>query len=363
MTALVQGSDLILSGDVGNFGDEADCFTLADVRAGLTKIGAARKATVRLNSGGGVASEGVAIASLFSAHRGGVEVVVEGVAASAASVAACGAGRVVMSLGSLWMIHEASGLTVGTAEDHAVSIAGLEAVNAGMASIYARKTGKTAQAMAALMAAETWLGADDTVAAGFADAVLGQGAKEPAAFDYQARYKHPPVALIDRRLWAKTHPGRRLPPPPEAARLPVLPPAIPDLDDPLDPVEVAELCCAAEQPEMISAMIRDRVTLATARTRLDVLGQIRPMLALSQGRPGITDDLKAKLLSGRFSVAQARDAVLTAMAEADEALGHIDHMRRTGNGSGGANSREMMRASMEKTIRAQGMEPVKKPKR
>ena len=186
MTRIVQGSTLILTGDVGDLDDGEDHFTLDDARSGLAQIGRQR-ATVRLNSGGGDASVGIAVASLFSAHPGGVEVIVEGVAASAASAAACGGARVVMALGAVWMLDEARAVTLGTAEDHEAAVAGLDAINSSLASVYAHKTGGTPQAMAALMAAETWMTADDAVVAGFADAVLGQGAVEPAAFAYSAR--------------------------------------------------------------------------------------------------------------------------------------------------------------------------------
>ena len=265
--------------------------------------------TVRINSGGGSAAEGVAIANSFSGHGGGVEVVVEGVAASAASVAACGAERITMALGSTWMLHEASLLTIGTADDHASSIAALGTVNEGMAAIYSRKSGVPVEAIRAMMAAETWMTADDAVDAGFADAIVGQDEpRKPARFAYTARYKHPPAALIGR--------GRAL----SAA------------DGPLAPLAVAEMCMAAGQPELTAALIAENVTLPQARGRLDVMATIRPMVAMLHGRSGITAEMETEALSGRLTVAQVRERMLDALADADAEI-VVDNRRSTGDGA------------------------------
>jgi ATP-dependent Clp protease protease subunit len=70
---------------------------------------------VRLNSPGGEATEGVAIANLLRAHKATVRATVYGLAASAASVIAVAADTVSMAPGSMLMIHEASDIAFGDA--------------------------------------------------------------------------------------------------------------------------------------------------------------------------------------------------------------------------------------------------------
>ena len=119
---------------------------------------------------------------------------------------------------------------------------------------------------------------------------------------------------------------------------------------------IAELCAAAEAPTMAATLIREGVTVAEARTRLDVVGQIKSMVDLVKGRPGITASLTTQALAGRLTLAQVRATMIGAMAAADEAI-HIDAFKLTGDGqtNGAAASKRSMVALVEKS----GMKPVK----
>lgn len=351
MSYIRNGAEVVLIGDVGEladplgFGEGQPFFTAADVRKALGEVGAQRRATVRLNSGGGSATEGAAVASAFASHPGKVTVIVEGVAASAASMAACGADRVEMALGAVWMLHEGSALTFGTAEEHETTIAGLEAVNAAMADLYARKSGVPVEAVRDMMARETWMTPDEACDAGFADGIVGETEpRKPARFPYAARYRRPPAVLLDRLPKAKAPPRRPEPPP------------IAD-DEPLDPAELAELCAAAEQPQLAAELIRAKATLPQARARLDVMATIRPMLALARNLGPLSPALKIEALSGRLTVAQVRELIFEEAAAASDA---IDICNKKLTGAGVPDARAMGRASMEKIIRARGEEPVKR---
>ena len=195
MSAPIINKQIVLSGDVGNFGDGLDHFTAVEVIAALDKMGS-RRATIRLNSGGGLATEGVAIASAMRSHAPGVDVIVEGIAASAASLIAVAGTTVNMTPGAVFMIHEPAAMTFGDADQHSRGATGLNTLADSYASIYAAKTGKPASEMRTLMKAETWMTAEETVSFGFADGIMGQAtATSVAAFAY-ARYRHPPASLV-----------------------------------------------------------------------------------------------------------------------------------------------------------------------
>lgn len=137
--------------------------------------------TVRINSYGGDSFEGVAVKNALRAHAGHVTAVVDGVAASAASViAVCGADRVVMRPGAELMIHDAWTFADGNAADLTKVAADLERTSQAMAEMYAEKAGGGAERWRDMMRAETWFSAQEAVDAGLADAVEdGRTAERP----------------------------------------------------------------------------------------------------------------------------------------------------------------------------------------
>jgi ATP-dependent protease ClpP protease subunit len=194
MTVTVQGRNIYLNGIVGE-DPFFDCFSAGEVIVALSKIKASDKITVHINSPGGWATEGAAIHALLSARSGETNVVVDGLAASAASLIAMAGKTVSMSAGSLLMIHEPHGMTIGHSEDHQRQIRALEAIGDSYAEIYALKSGKSASQCRELMKAETWFTPADAVAAGFADKAIAQPVKAFAAFDY-SKFTNAPAALI-----------------------------------------------------------------------------------------------------------------------------------------------------------------------
>lgn len=124
---------------------------------------------LRINSPGGHVFEGISIMNLLGAHRAKVTAVVDGLAASAASVIAAGADETVMSPGTQMMIHCTSTIVWGNAAEMRKEAAVLEGLDRSLAEIYTAKAGE--KDWATLLEAETWLTAADAVAEGLADRV------------------------------------------------------------------------------------------------------------------------------------------------------------------------------------------------
>ncbi|TIN84346.1 ClpP-like prohead protease/major capsid protein fusion protein [Mesorhizobium sp.] len=193
---LIVDGELILYGPVG-FHDfwEGAGFTAADVVNALAEMDG--DITVRLNSGGGVATEGAAIYNALKRYGGAVSVIIDGVAASAASLIAMAGTTIQMPLGSLMMIHEPAGITLGPADAHRKNAAVLDTLTGVYAQVYATRTGQSEADIRAMMKAETWLSPDEAMAKGFADAVMADDEPAPVAdatFDY-ATYKRAPAEL------------------------------------------------------------------------------------------------------------------------------------------------------------------------
>lgn len=124
---------------------------------------------LRINSPGGEVFEGVSILNMLRAHKASVTAVVDGLAASAASVIAAGCDDVVMSPGTQMMIHSPSTIVWGDAADMRKTADILDGVEASLIEIYTAKAGE--KDWTTLLADETWLTAAAAVEMGLADRI------------------------------------------------------------------------------------------------------------------------------------------------------------------------------------------------
>lgn len=127
--------------------------------------------TVVINSPGGDVFAGLAIYNALVNHNGNVTVRVDGLAASIASVIAMAGDKIIMSPGSMIMIHRPSVYAAGTVDDMEKAKDVLMKIEEGITPIYAKRTGLSDEKIADLLEAETWMLADKAVELGFADEV------------------------------------------------------------------------------------------------------------------------------------------------------------------------------------------------
>lgn len=150
---------------------------------------------LRLNSPGGSVFDAVAIYNALKRHSGDITVWIDGIAASAASYIAMAGDEIIMPENAFLMIHDPSGLVMGTAEDMRSTAKALDKVKGSLIQGYATKSGKSDEDIAALMAAETWLDAKDALDFGFIDR-LAEPVELAAAFDV-ARFRNAPPEVVD----------------------------------------------------------------------------------------------------------------------------------------------------------------------
>lgn len=154
--------------EIGSYGITAKAFLDQIKSVGKRKI------TLRINSPGGEVFDGLAIYNRLREHAGGVEVRIDGIAASMASVIAMAGAHVSMAENALLMVHNPSGLCAGNSGDMRELANMLDKVRGSLTSAYERKTGKTTEEIGAMMDAETWMTAQEALAAGFIDEVTGE---------------------------------------------------------------------------------------------------------------------------------------------------------------------------------------------
>lgn len=189
------GDDSVSISIYDSIGDnwEGTGITAKRISAALRNIGA-RDLTVNVNSPGGDFFEGVAIYNLLREHKAKVTVNVMGLAASAASVIAMAGDEILMGDGAFLMIHNAWTVAIGNRHDIAQAAEVLAPFDAAMAKVYSQRAGISQDEAAALMDKETWIGADQAVADGFATGLLDSA---QVAKDTNASGSRKALALIE----------------------------------------------------------------------------------------------------------------------------------------------------------------------
>lgn len=177
--------EVFLYGIVGDEWTESDAGSIAKILSANRK----KPVTMRINSFGGLAYDGLAIHNAIADHAGPTTAVIESVAASAASLAAIGADTVKMYANATYQIHEGIGFAYGHIAEIKETLDWLEHFNDAAAKTYAAKTGKSVAAMkTALLGANgdgTKYNADEALKMGFIDEIVtaGSGNKSAAKND------------------------------------------------------------------------------------------------------------------------------------------------------------------------------------
>jgi len=192
---ILNGPHLTLYGAVGDVGGIGDFFTAKAVRDALNEHGPG-DITVHLNSGGGIALEGLAIFNTLRAHQGNVTVVIDAIAASAASLIAMAGSERIMREGAVIMIHHPRAAQAGTADEHRKCAAKLDTLADQFRRIYAVRSGRGEQEIGDMMSAETRMDADDAISLGFATSKIDEHSGQATAFDYSL-YHNTPADLAE----------------------------------------------------------------------------------------------------------------------------------------------------------------------
>lgn len=128
--------------------------------------------TLRINSDGGDAFEASSILqTIAERQKAGYKVncVVDGIAASAASLVSSSCDHCTIAQMGMIMIHCGSSFVYGNAEDLRVAMEFLTQIDESAVGVYSSKTGKKSDAVLELMKSETYMNADKSVEEGFAD--------------------------------------------------------------------------------------------------------------------------------------------------------------------------------------------------
>ena len=161
-----------------------------------------RKIHLRVNSPGGNVFDGLAIYNTLLNHGAKITASVDGLAASIASVITMAAEEISMGDNAIMMIHNPSTVVGGDAPEMRKMADVLDKVKTLMITAYRRHTSKSIAEVGAIMDAETWMTAQETVDAGFAELVTTpEGDEEDVAANFApifAKFRHVPAQIAAR---------------------------------------------------------------------------------------------------------------------------------------------------------------------
>ncbi len=190
----VKSAEVLIYGDIGEswYGDSVVASDFVREIAALD----VEQITIRINSFGGSVSDGIAIYNSIKRHKASTTVVIDGIAASIASLIAMAGDTVEMAENALMMIHAPWGYASGNSADLREFADMLDTWAQAMSTSYAAKSGQTTEAMLALLTdgEDHWYTADQALAENFVTSVI-QAMPMAASFDraaLAARFKSLP---------------------------------------------------------------------------------------------------------------------------------------------------------------------------
>lgn len=282
--------EIFVYGEIGAWGVTANQF-VQDLRAmddGMSPV------IVAFNSIGGDLFEGLAIHNALSRLGERCTGRIDALAASAASVAVCGAHRVVIAANAMLMIHNPYTFSGGDAEDFRRVADVLDQTLEAIIAAYKSKAPDIDEAeLRRMVDAETWLTANEAVALGLADEV-GDGLKVKACLGQGSvlqRFQHAPAELL--------------------AQLDEEPEVEPLEPDPAPVLDAAKLALMVTQG-CAAAGISNLVDPILAATKLESEAVVQAALTKAKALHGLCVAARLPELTGEFISAGLDEAAVRA---------------------------------------------------
>lgn len=199
MSADNKSADIFVYGEVTKYAwEEIGEVSAQAFKKELDNLGEVETINLHINSPGGSVFEGINIFNMLKMHKAKVNVYVDALAASIASVIAMCADTLYMHKNSMMMIHHAWTYAAGNATQLRKAADDIEKISNVSCQTYLDRAGDklTEEKLQELLDAETWLSADEAFSFGLCDVVLEENqAVASISKDLFKTYKNVPKQL------------------------------------------------------------------------------------------------------------------------------------------------------------------------
>ncbi len=187
-------AEILIYGDIGgSWWDEG--ITGESISKEIAAIDA-EEINVRVNSGGGLVFEGLAIYNALARHSAKIIMHVDSIAASIASVILMAGDEIRISEGAQVMVHKPWSGLYGDANALRKEAEILDKLEGGIIDIYAARTGAKRADLESWVNSETWFTGQEAVDAGFADSMTPAKKKKAASSALFNLFKNAPQSLL-----------------------------------------------------------------------------------------------------------------------------------------------------------------------
>lgn len=192
--------EIFIYGDIVSYRWDEEDTTSNSFKDDLDSLGDVSTINLYINSPGGSVFEGVAIHNMLKRHKAKINVHVDALAASIASVIAMAGDTIFMPKNAMMMIHNPWTVAMGNSKELRKVADDLDRISVSAIETYLQKAGDKLEEekLKQMLDDETWLSADDAYQYGLCDVV--QEANDMAASiseDLFTKYKNVPKQLIE----------------------------------------------------------------------------------------------------------------------------------------------------------------------
>lgn len=316
-----------------------------DFIAAVEAYGEVDTIEVAINSRGGEVDHALSIFNFLKNHPARVNMRVDGVAMSAASIILMAGDDIAMPANAILMVHSPWSYASGNADDLRQAADVLDTFESALLETYQARSGKTADELKTMLADETFMTAKEAVAHGFADRLipLKAEARAASAVAYAAALDIPEDVLaraqaeaMDDGDPASSEPGTvpESDPAAAAAALTFTVPA--SLSS-----KIAAAATESGLADFLSCFALD-ATLTDMPAVQQAMADAREVFDLC-GMVGMADAAE-NLIRSRASLAEARATLQARMADIDEAS-HTDNTQQTQSTPAAASGSNVVSAS------------------
>ena len=165
-------AEIYLYNSIGDFYQGVTAKAFIDAVNALNPV--PKTLTLNINSPGGSVYDADAIFNFLQRHPAAKVCNVDGLAASAACTVAMACATRNIAQNAMMMVHNVEDFAFGDADEMRQTADRIEKLDKTVCDTYARATGQTPEKCAQMMEEETWMGAEDAKALGFATAIVGE---------------------------------------------------------------------------------------------------------------------------------------------------------------------------------------------
>ncbi|MFC6292511.1 Clp protease ClpP [Macrococcus epidermidis] len=167
-------AEIYIYGPITNSKWEDSDVTASDFKEELKALGDVEVINLHINSGGGSVFGGHAIYNMLKSHKAKINVYVDALAASIASVIAMSGDAIFMHENSMMMIHNSWIVTAGNAKELRETADLMEKMDKSSNTAYLNKNSKVSQdQLEEMLKEDYWMTAQEAYELGFADEIIG----------------------------------------------------------------------------------------------------------------------------------------------------------------------------------------------